>query len=199
MWQVLSYVNDLNAFKYPLLHSIHSSLDSPQPNTDPHQHRMRGKHGKQRQGGGGGGCVPTSQGTLLLGIMHITEVGAGLGNAVRSNATVSDDHISDFPGGGAPRRVKCSVAAWMSLHRELGVNGEARGGWGRGHREVLDPEQDYAPTTLLLPVSHSLSAVEGRWPIQTFLQITNQSMIRIHATTDFTVLQVMHRENKQSF
>jgi len=80
----------------------------------------------------------------------------------------------------------------------MGRSEEAGWGWGE-HQEVLEEEQGCTGPPSSFPV-YSLSVAESESPIQTFFQITDQSITHIHAITNSVSLQVTtHREDKQSF
>lgn len=73
---------------------------------------------------------------------------------------------------GAPRQVKCSMAAWVSLCCELGINGKQWAG-GRSIRKCWNRKQGGTRPPSSFLVLHSLSTVQSQSPIHTFFQITN--------------------------
>lgn len=75
-----------------------------------------------------GDCLPGRQGTRLLYIvLSAPHRGQNrLINPVSSRVTFKSHSI--FWDVELPRRVKCSVAAWVGLHCELGMAGKECGG-----------------------------------------------------------------------
>lgn len=154
---------------------------------------MRGKQGQAVAGEGA--CVPANEGTLQLHVMVSGHHWGGNG-ALRYCLLENKFSlmITRSLWNGAPRQVKCSLAAWVSLCWELMGRSEQAGGasGSAGIRAGL-------PRDLPHPAwFYRLSTVESKAPIHAFFQRTNQSIIHIHTRTNCAPLQVMHRENNQS-
>lgn len=145
--------------------------------------------GKQGQAVAGRRCLSTSQqGSLQLYIMvsgHHWGGNRALGYCLLEYKFSL--MITRSLWNGAPRQVKCSMAAWVSLCCELGINGKKWTG-RRSIRKCWSRKQGCTRPPSSFLVLHSLSTVESKSPVHAFFQITNPSTTHIHAINNFAPL-----------